>query len=165
MIVQIKGNVKFPITLDPTVWIFDDRKIRLEDAFTENKLDNDESEEKDVKKMAEMFDKEVQSGTDINQPVKQSIKRLDKEKLLTESYVMPLEPFLISAEIKENAKSARLITDDEEIIISIEQLMSSYARFSDSGKPLKEDGPIYIYFGDGSNFNEPFKGIKQIIIE
>lgn len=33
MIVQLKGNVQFPITLDPTVWIFDDRKIKLEEAF------------------------------------------------------------------------------------------------------------------------------------
>ncbi|MEJ7503813.1 hypothetical protein WL718_13145, partial [Staphylococcus pasteuri] len=29
--IQIKGDVKFPITLDSTTWIFDDRKISLED--------------------------------------------------------------------------------------------------------------------------------------
>ena len=27
--IQIKGLVKFPITLDSTTWIFDDRKVKL----------------------------------------------------------------------------------------------------------------------------------------
>lgn len=40
MIVQLKGNVQFPITLDPTVWIFDDRKIKLEEAFLPDKEEN-----------------------------------------------------------------------------------------------------------------------------
>ncbi|MDY0408070.1 hypothetical protein [Paracerasibacillus soli] len=35
MIVQLTGNITYPITLDPTVWIFDDRKIKLEEAFNE----------------------------------------------------------------------------------------------------------------------------------
>ena len=26
--IQIKGLVKFPITLDSTTWIFDDRKVK-----------------------------------------------------------------------------------------------------------------------------------------
>ena len=29
--IQIKGDVKFPITLDSTTWIFDDRKVKIED--------------------------------------------------------------------------------------------------------------------------------------
>ena len=29
--IQIKGLVKFPITLDSTTWIFDDRKVKIED--------------------------------------------------------------------------------------------------------------------------------------
>ena len=32
-IVQIKGNVTYSITLDPSVWLLDDRKKRLEDAL------------------------------------------------------------------------------------------------------------------------------------
>ncbi len=39
MIIQIKGNVKYPITLDPSVWIFDDRKILLEDAFKDKVIE------------------------------------------------------------------------------------------------------------------------------
>ncbi len=29
--IQIEGRVKFPITLDSTTWIFDDRKVSIED--------------------------------------------------------------------------------------------------------------------------------------
>ena len=32
--IQIKGDVKFPITLDSTTWIFDDRKVKIEDMKT-----------------------------------------------------------------------------------------------------------------------------------
>ena len=32
-IVPIKGNVQHAITMDPSVWIFDDRRIDLEDFF------------------------------------------------------------------------------------------------------------------------------------
>ena len=35
-IVHIKGKVKFPITLDPSVWIFDDRKFDLDTYFDQN---------------------------------------------------------------------------------------------------------------------------------
>ena len=30
-LIQIKGNTKFNITLDATTWIFDDRKVKIED--------------------------------------------------------------------------------------------------------------------------------------
>ena len=29
--IQITGEVQFPITLDSTTWIFDDRKVQIED--------------------------------------------------------------------------------------------------------------------------------------
>jgi hypothetical protein len=37
--------------------------------------------------------------------------------------------------------------------------------FSNNGKPLKEDGPIHIYFGDGSNQQSPIKNVKSFIIK
>src|SRR5690625_2393412 len=83
MIVQIKGKIKFPITLDPSVWIFDDRKIVLEEAFTEQK---EPIKKDDAQKTAEMFDQEVYFQTKIKPPVNKSIKRFDKEKALTESF-------------------------------------------------------------------------------
>lgn len=162
MIVQLKGKVKFPITLDPTVWIFDDRKILLQDAFTKKRI---KEEKNDAMGTAEMFDQEVYFQTKIKPPVNKSIKRYDKEKLLTESYVMPLRFFIENAEINPEATHARLITNEDNVIITIEQLMESLALFSLDGKPLKENGPIHLYFGDGSNQAHPFKNVKQINIE
>lgn len=162
MIVQLRGKVKFPITLDPTVWIFDDRKIVLKDAFIEQKSSEQMD---DAEKTAEMFDQEVYFQTKIRPPVKKSIKKFDREKILTESYVMPLKPFVEHAEASNEATKARLITDGDDIIISFEQLLHSLVLFSFEGKPLQEDGPIHLYFGDGSNRENPFKAIKQIIIE
>ena len=34
MIIQLTGNVRYQITLDPSTWIFDDRKIVLEDLLS-----------------------------------------------------------------------------------------------------------------------------------
>ena len=45
MIVQVNGNVKFPITLDPSVWIFDDRKVLLEE-YLQNGLIIENNDEK-----------------------------------------------------------------------------------------------------------------------
>src|SRR5690625_3607691 len=141
MIVQLKGKVKYPITLDPSVWIFDDRKIVLQDAF-EKKLENDEQD--DAVKTAQMFDQELYFNTKIRPPVNRSLKRFDREKVLSESYVMPLKDFIEHAAIENDATVARLITNDEDIIISLEQLKHSVALFSIQGKQLKEDGPIHL---------------------
>lgn len=162
MIVQIKGKVKFPITLDPSVWIFDDRKILLDELFAEREA---EVKKEDAQKTAEMFDQEVFFNTKIKPPVNQSIQRFDREKILSDSFVMPLESFITNVEPDEDASSARLITEGDDIVITLEQLTNAYARFSDNGKQLNEDGPIHLYFGDGSNEEQPFKNVKEIIIE
>ena len=36
-IILVNGKVKFSITLDPSVWIFDDRKLDLTTFFDEKK--------------------------------------------------------------------------------------------------------------------------------
>jgi hypothetical protein len=37
--------------------------------------------------------------------------------------------------------------------------------FSKNGKPITVDGPVHIYFGDGTNQQEPIKNIKQFIVK
>ena len=47
-IIPIVGRIKFPITLDPSSWIFDDRKIALEDFLADDfDLDRFLEEQKD----------------------------------------------------------------------------------------------------------------------
>src|SRR5690625_5491539 len=162
MIIQLKGKVHFTITLDSSVWIFDDRKIILEEAFTERTEEQDEDR---LEKAAELFNQEIYSQKKIKPPVNKSINRFEKEKVLTNSYVMPIEEFIKTANMNKNSERAILKTNDDDVIISTEQLDSAYLLFALNGKPLKEDGPVHLYFGDGSNQHDPIKGINQIIIE
>src|SRR5690625_4281948 len=158
MIIQIKGNVSFPITLDASVWIFDDRKIILEEAFKERK---EEPKEDSLAKAAELFNQEIYSQKKIKPPVNKSINRFEKEKILTNSYVMPIAEFIKTADINKNSERAILKTnDDDDVVINIEQLESAYLLFALNGKPLKEDGPVHLYFGDGTNQGDPIKGIQ-----
>src|SRR5690625_43090 len=149
MIIQLKGKVKFPLTLDPTVWIFDDRKIILEEAFSEEPKNEEPAEDK-LEKAAELFNQEIYSQKKIKPPVNKSINRYEKEKILKNSYVMPIEDFIKIAELEEDASRAILKTDGDDIVISTEQLQSAYLHFAVNGKPLKEDGPVHLFFGDGS---------------
>ncbi|MDC3416519.1 hypothetical protein [Aquibacillus salsiterrae] len=160
MIVQLVGNLTYPITIDPTVWIFDDRKILFDDAFLD-KADKDSSIEDELKRTADRFARE----TFIKPPVNRSIDKFERSKLLTNTYVMPIKDFINTVEVAPNATVARLQTIDDEHRITIDQLRNSLLLFAKDGKPLKEDGPIHLYFGDGSNKHSPFKNIKKIIIE
>lgn len=161
MIISISGNVGFPITLDPSVWIFDDRRIKFEEAFSKERkeIDTDENEQKYTSD--ERFRREVIEASNDNKP----ISRKDAEEILQSTFCMPFKPFYDHLEVKADAKSATVVqTNGNEINLSLEKLEDSLFLFSYKGKPLKEDGPVHIYFGDGSNKNDPIKFVKKIII-
>ena len=44
-ILFINGKVKFPITIDPLVWIFDDRKVEIDTYFNKEAEKVDEIED------------------------------------------------------------------------------------------------------------------------
>lgn len=165
MIIQIKGKVKFPITLDPSVWIFDDRKIILEEAFS-NGPKNEQPEEDPIEKQDRILNQELYTPEkSYKPPVNKSLAKFRKDQVLENSYVMPIADFVKNAEIEEGASRAILKTNGDDIVISTEQLESAYLHFSDRGKPLKDDGPVHLYFGDSSNKDNPIKGVKEIIID
>lgn len=142
---MIKGNVGYPITLDPTVWIFDDRKIELEKAFVEKE--------------------EEAASTSIfhKPPVNRSISKMEGEEYLKNSYVIPLHDFLNNAEPKANAEEIEFIkSNDENEKIALKDAKNGYLLFSSEGKPLFEDGPVHFYYKDGSNQDNPIKYIKEI---
>ena len=112
-----------------------------------------------------MFDQEVYFQSKIKPPVNKSINRFEKEKILKHSFVMPIETFIRSAEPEADVEHVRLKTNEDDVIITLDQLLNTYFLFSLNGKPLKEDGPVHLYFKDGSNKDAPIKGIKEIIFE
>lgn len=158
MIIQLSGKVKFPLTLDASVWIFDDRKILFEEAFEEREV---EAEVDELKKAAERFNLELYQQK-IKPPVNKSINKYEREKILNNTYVMPIKDFINNAEVSEDVVSVTLKTTEDDIIISPEQLKNSLFLFSIDGKPVKESGPVHIYFGDGSNKDDPIKGVNKI---
>ncbi|WP_368654695.1 hypothetical protein AB4Y30_06605 [Ornithinibacillus sp. 4-3] len=161
MIVQLTGNINYSITLDPSVWIFDDRKIKLADAFNPDAV-QEEVEEK--LRTADQLNAAIYEQN-VKPPVNNTVKKYDREELLSTSYVMPIKEFIEHAEVKEDAEKAILISEDAEYMISLEQLKNCYLLFSIDGKPIKENGPVHVYLKDGSNQDEPFTSIKKIIIQ
>ncbi|WP_188454520.1 hypothetical protein [Virgibacillus oceani] len=162
MIVPITGNVTYKITLDPTVWIFDDRKILLEEAFLTNASKHTVTES-ELEEASKRWDRAVYQQK-VNPPVNRSISRLEGEKILTNSYVMPINEFINHAEIKDDAQKATLVTDNGDVDISLDELKNAYFLFSIDGKPLKENGPVHVYYKDGSNKNNPITGVNKIVI-
>lgn len=161
MIIPIKGKVTYSITLDPSVWIFDDRKIELEHAFTNKAIS--EGKKDDIEQASKRWDSEVTDKA--KPPVNRSIKRFEREKILKSSYVMPIDDFLNHAQIKEDATEAILIRSGENAVIPLADLYKSYLLFSKDGKPLKDDGPVHLYYKDGSNKDNPITNIAGITIQ
>lgn len=163
MIVQLAGKVGYPITLDPTVWIFDDRKILLDEAFISKEETTGADEVNELDEAAERFNRAIHLHQ-AKPPVNKSITRFEREKILKNSYVMPIQEFLAHAEVAEDAKGVTLLTGNGDVTISLEQLQDCYLLFAIKGKPLKEDGPVHLYFKDGTNQETPITSVKKIMI-
>ncbi|MED1741676.1 peptidyl-prolyl cis-trans isomerase [Bacillus swezeyi] len=155
-IVTITGKVKYPITLDPSVWIFDDRKFDLDQFFSSQEADHHEAEELEIDR-----ERLIREGA-VAPPTLKSEKKYEKEKLLDGTFAIRLEPFLKNAEVSESAVQCLFKTEHDEFSISIEEACRAILCFSKKGKPLTEDGPVHVYFEDGSNRSNPIKHVKEI---
>jgi hypothetical protein len=162
-IVPIKGKVKFVITLDSGVWIFDDRKIDLTTFFEEGSIMKDELEEY-TKAVSKHWSREIQEGATYP-PTLKTEKKYEKERVLNGTFAMPFAPFLANAEPLENASEIIIETDTEEYSFDIDKADDLLLGFSKDGKPFKEDGPIHILFKDGSNKEDPIKHVKAFRLE
>ncbi|PLR84070.1 hypothetical protein CVD25_12875 [Bacillus canaveralius] len=157
-IIFIKGKVKYPITLDPGVWIFDDRRLDLKTYFNQVNQAVDELENY-TKSISKHWDREIMEGA-VYPPTLKSEKKFEKEKVLTGTFGMPLLPFIHNAEPETTVKTLIVESTDGEVALPIEQGKELILCFSKNGKPLRQDGPVYAFFGDGSNRDKPLKNIK-----
>lgn len=163
LIVPIKGNVKFTITLDPTVWIFDDRRIDLEVFFSDDYVETDEMEEY-KERMGKHWSREIMEGN-TNPPTLKSEKRYEKDKMLTSSFAMVIAPFIKNAVPSADAKTFTIITNDDKYTYPLEEAENILFQFSYKGKPLREDGPVYMLFKDGSNKDAPIRHVQAIQVD
>lgn len=162
-IIIIEGNVTYNITLDPGVWIFDDRRIDLLTYFDKDRESTDELVEY-TKAVSKQWDREIREGA-IFPPTLKSEKKFEKEKVLTGTFGIQLRPFLQNAAPVGDAKELIIVTKSENISVPIEIGFDAILGFSKEGKPLKEDGPVHFYFGDGSNRLNPITSISKFIIK
>lgn len=163
-IIALGGNVKYSITLDPGVWIFDDRKVDLLTYF-ESEKEEDKSLEEYTKAVSKHWDREIMEGA-VYPPTLKTEKKFEKEKVLNGTFGIPLKPFIQNAEPEKDASTFIIVTEeDEEIQMPIQKAEEVILGFSINGKPLREDGPVHVYFGDGSNKNNPIKKVKAFKIQ
>ena len=164
-VVFINGNVKYTITLDPGVWIFDDRKIEIDTYFHEDRKEVDELEEYKIS-ASRHWQKEIQEGATLPPTIKTE-RKFEKQRLLEGTFGIEFEPFLKNAEPAADAKEVVVKTDKEELTFPIEEVYKFFIGFSKDGKPLKidEGGPMEIYFGDGSNRDNPIKHVQSFTVK
>jgi hypothetical protein len=71
---------------------------------------------------------------------------------------------LANAEPDNNAKLLIIQTTDGEVEMPLTNASDLIFKFSDNGKPLKEDGPIHILYKDGSNQGNPIKNVRALSV-
>ncbi|MDI2589513.1 MULTISPECIES: peptidyl-prolyl cis-trans isomerase [unclassified Psychrobacillus] len=162
-IIPVKGAVKFTITLDPTVWIFDDRKIDLDEFFSGEYEYKDELEEY-TKVTSAHWSREIIEGATVP-PTLQSEKKYERTKALTSTFGVELQPFIQNAEPLEDASTLVIETTEGEHSFPLNELDTLLLKFSHKGKPLREDGPVHVIKKDGSNINNPIKFVTAFRVE
>lgn len=117
-IIQIDGAVNYPVTLDPSVWIFDKRKFPIQDLFPQ-----------------------IEEQGDC---------------MYVNTFLPNAEPLPEATHVICHLGGGKMVT------LPIEQVSSGIFRFSKNKKALREDGPAWLYFADGSNCNNPVISIKRL---
>ncbi|QYA48927.1 hypothetical protein [Nosocomiicoccus ampullae] len=133
MLLQIKGNVDFVITIDSSAWIFDDRKIHIEDLVNDDEEINfDDSVE---------WNRQIIEGETLPPTLKSEKKyRNKKEELLNGTFLMALDPFLEYADPK--SVTYEITHKDGKTALAYKDRYDHYAQFSKDGQRLYEDGMV-----------------------
>ena len=162
-IISITGAVQYKLTLDPTVWIFDDRKLDLTTYFDQEKATVDN--EKYLREVGAHWSREIMEGA-VFPPTLKTERKFDRKGMLTGTFGIEIKPFLENASILDTASEVIFeTTDGTTYTFSIEDAKTLIFKFSQDGKPLLEDGPVHIIFGDGSNRDNPIKKIVAIRVQ
>lgn len=162
-VIQIKGKVQHAITLDPSIWIFDDRRIDLETFFTKDYIEKDELEEY-KKNIGKHWSREIMEGATFP-PTLETEKAFETSKEITGTYGIYLNHFLKNAIPTEEASTITFEAGNGETFsYSLEQLDEFILKYSIDGQPIREQGPVHILLKDGSNIDQPIKNIIAIKI-
>ena len=101
-ILPLNGKTKFSLTLDPTVWIFDDRKVDLTTYFAEARNAEDE-DEKYLDAVGKHWSREIMEGA-VYPPTLKTERKFDRKGMQTGTFGMVLAPFIKNAEPADEGK-------------------------------------------------------------
>jgi len=142
-VIVIRGEVAYTITLDPSVWIFDERKIDLRtyDFSDETPQNNQEAY---VQGAGAQWDKELREGVPL--PETQPRSLVEARKALEGDYGMRLAPFLERAEPLPTATAVRIHREGKEpVTLPLAEARRAILQFAKGGKPIRENGPVLLY--------------------
>ncbi|WP_078430626.1 hypothetical protein [Alkalihalobacterium alkalinitrilicum] len=160
-VVFINGKVNHPLTIDPSVWIFDERKVDLNTYFDLPREEEDELT-KYTKAISKQWDKEITEGSEPPKQTNDNVIKYKRQELENGTFGIPFLPFINNAQLYDDVSELIVETQDgKKENFSLEMAKQFILKFSHIGKPLKADGPVHILFGDGSNQEKPIKNVKQ----
>lgn len=156
--IQIKGAVNFPITLDSTTWIFDDRKVSLEDlekgVFDGTKPIQFEDNRE--------WNRAILEGQ-TNPPTLNSEIKYKKRSVLEGSFVINMTPFFKTTEPQSNATAIKLFNDEDAIEVPLDLLPYLFFQFAKDGKRLYDDNSVDSFVYDTEKgYSYEFKYVKYI---
>lgn len=85
--------------------------------------------------------------------------------MLTGTFGILFKPFIENAEPFDTAETVVFETASGDFSFPLEESKKLVLKFSQEGKPLREDGPIHILLPDGSNLENPITNISAIRVE
>lgn len=156
--IQIKGAVNFPITLDSTTWIFDDRKVSLEDlekgVFDGTKPIQFEDNRE--------WNRAILEGQ-TNPPTLNSEIKYKKRSVLEGSFVINMTPFFKTSEPQSNATAIKLFNDEDAIEVPLDLLPYLFFQFAKDGKRLYDDNSVDSFVYDTEKgYSYEFMYVKYI---
>lgn len=141
-VIVIKGAVTYSITLDPSVWIFDERKIELL-SFLDLDEEDQANELAYLKGAGAHWDRELLEGAT---PPSTNTSLPDMRKVLEGDYGIRLSYFLDNAKVDAEATILRIHRENNDSVdVSIDQARKAILQFSKNGKPIRENGPVLFY--------------------
>ena len=160
MIIQILGNVRYQITLDPSTWIFDDRKEELEKVLAQEP----EKEQINFSDSTE-WNRQIIEGT-TKPPTLKTEKKFKNKELLEGTFIICLKPFLEYTEPHQGEDAMIVFTHDEgTTTLPFNARDTYYAHFSQDGKRIYDDGMIDVLVIKDGNMEEKLVHVTGIAFE
>ncbi|MGN7468746.1 hypothetical protein [Brevibacillus sp. SAFN-007a] len=159
-VIVFKGAVTYPITLDPTVWVFDERKFDL-NTYTGEEDTSLSGQTHYLQGTGTQWDKELREGAQLPSERK---SLAEERKVLDGDYGIRLEPFIANAAPLPEATHVRLHRENADpIVLPLSEAKRAILQFAKAGKPIKENGPVYLYSPEALLKKEaPITGITAL---